>query len=231
VLGRRPDPDPRDHNYPLRAVLTLLEPERRRAPWRRYRTLYQGFTGTCVGHAWRGMIEAAPMMRKPDYPPDAFTIYKGCLAHDPWPDNDHELGLPDSGLQFGTSVRAGAKYLKERGIIGSYHWADGAETVGDFVTRRDGSPVVMGTNWYATMGDPDPKTGVVKLGGYVAGGHAWMVRWYYRSKGLFLCTNSWGAAWGLNGEFLIAGEDLERLILEDGEACCGLEAATLPRAA
>jgi hypothetical protein len=221
-LGRLHAPDPRDRNYQLRRVLSLLEPARRSQPWRRYRTLNQGETGTCVGHAWRAWYEMAPKMRRPHQGIGAMDIYRRAVLVDEWESNNAEAMGPESGLVSGTSVRAGAKVLQEYGLLGSYAWAWDADTVADYVTRRDGSSVVLGTNWYESMFHPGP-TGMVRVSGRVVGGHAWVVRWYYRGMGVFLATNSWGASWGKNGEFRIAGEDLERLLREDGEAACGLE--------
>src|SRR5688572_17376739 len=208
-LGRLHAPDPRDRNYQLRRVLSLLEPARRSMPWRRYRTLNQGETGTCVGHAWRAWYEMAPKMRREGVGHDAYLIYRRAVLLDEWPENDHEAYAAESLLQSGTSVRAGAKAMQNAGHLRSYVWADTAEQVGDYVTRRDGSPVVMGTNWTDSMFHPGP-TGMVRVTGRVVGGHAYVIRWYYRSIGVFLATNSWGPNWSRNGEFRIAGEDLDR---------------------
>jgi C1A family cysteine protease len=42
-------------------------------------------------------------------------------------------------------------------------------------------------------------------------------------RGLALCSNSWSDFWGKSGDFYVSFRDMERLILEDGEACTALE--------
>jgi hypothetical protein len=224
-LGRLYVPDERDQNYPLRAMMTK-KPERRKRPWNRPRVLDQGATGTCVGHAWRLWLEMAPRLHPPEYGVPAFDIYRAAVLLDEWRQNDGEARRPDDDLQFGTSVRAGAKVMQQLGAIGEYRWAYDAATIADFVTRRDGSPVVVGTNWYEGMMRPDPRSGRISLGGSVVGGHAWLVRWFNERDMVFTGVSSWGRAWGLDGQFFIRYEDLDRLVKEQGEACCGVELAT-----
>jgi hypothetical protein len=128
-FGRIAAPDPRDRSYPMQALLAK-RPERRARPWSRPRVLDQGATGTCVGHAWRLRLEMAPRLHPPTYGMPAFGIYRAALLLDEWGDNDREAELPDDRLQFGTSVRAGAKVMQQAGYIGEYRWAFDAATNG-----------------------------------------------------------------------------------------------------
>jgi hypothetical protein len=73
---------------------------------------------------------------------------------------------------------------------------------------------------------PDPRTGRVDLSGGVLGGHAWLVRWFDERAMTFTGVSSWGRAWGRDGQFFIRYDDLDRLVKENGEACCGVELAT-----
>jgi hypothetical protein len=168
----------------------------------------------------------APKLHPAEYGLPAFDIYRAAVLLDEFKQNDAEAHETDPAkLQGGTSVRAGAKAMAAQGYIGGYRWATDAATVADYVTRTDGSPVVMGTNWYGGMFTPDPRTGRVALSGGNQGGHAWLVRWFNPSAMTFTGISSWGAEWGRAGQFEIRFEDLERLIHEDGEACCGVELA------
>src|SRR4051812_8573314 len=174
-LGRRHAPDPRDRLYPAQLVLDRMSPKRRTVPWKRPRVLDQGQTGTCIGHGWRGWFEGEPTMHRPDEGRDAFAIYRQAILLDEWPDNDVEETKPNEQLEAGSSVRAGAKAMQADGYIGSYVWATSAAQIADFVTRVDGSPVVVGTRWYKGFFTPDPKTGIVRMTGGIAGGHCWVV--------------------------------------------------------
>jgi hypothetical protein len=126
-FGRRFAADPRDRNYLMRRMLpdarTLALPTRK--TWGINKTaLDQGNTGTCVGHAWRNFLRCAPI-RTVRRDPSPFDIYRSAVLKDPWADNDDEANLPDgdSGLDVGTSVRAGAEAVTGFGLLKSYVWA------------------------------------------------------------------------------------------------------------
>lgn len=233
-LGRIHVPDDRDCLYPIGLVLDRLSPARRTTPWKRTRVLDQGQTGTCVGHGWRGWYENEPKLHAPTDGPDAFAIYRRAVRLDEWPDNDADATAPQDQLQAGSSVRAGAKAMQADGLIGSYVWATKASEIADYVTRVDGSPVVVGTNWYRSMFEPNPKTGLVRVAGGLAGGHCWVVNWWDGKH--FTGYTSWGQdfgikdADGIGGEFTFTAATLNRLLREDGEACCGVEIAVAPAA-
>lgn len=223
-LGRRAAPDERDAGYPLRALLT---PVTRRLPlklWPLFRTvLDQGPHGTCVGHGWEHWMMAAPTVKKdPDRPPTALNIYAGACANDEWSDND------DGGLDFGTSVRGGAKWLQSEGHIGAYHWSATADEAADWIAGADsegrpiGGPLVIGVNWYDRMFTPD-REGIVRVGGTIAGGHCVTLLGYSDKRGEFYGANSWGIGWGRHGRFWLPAEVLERLLSEGGEAVAAVE--------
>jgi hypothetical protein len=233
-LGRIHAPDNRDCLYPASLVLDRLSTKRRSTPWKRARVLDQGQTGTCVGHGWRGWFENEPTFHGASDGPDAFTIYRRAVLLDELLDNDSDATAPQDQLQSGSTVRAGAKAMQEAGLIGSYVWASMAKQIADYVTRMDGSPVVVGTNWYRGMFRPDAQ-GRVKMTGGVAGGHCWVVNWW--DGRLFQCYTSWGQDFGLKdadgigGVFLLSTGQLDRLIREQGEACCGVEIVMAPKPA
>jgi hypothetical protein len=208
-LGRIAAPDSRDRLHLMAAVLIPAAP---RPAFRYYASggvLDQGPTSSCVGHAWRAWMSAAPVMTKAG--PDAFKIYDEAKFVDEWPGEDYD----------GTSVRGGAKVLYTAGYIASYVWAWDAETVADFILSGQGT-VVMGTEWTYAMFEPDAK-GFLHPTGPIAGGHAWLLVGYSRTRGVFRMQNSWGREWSQNGRAWITGEDLQTLIRWDGEAAAAVE--------
>lgn len=192
-------------------MAAVLQPAAPRPAYRYFRTgsvLDQGPTPSCVGHAWAGFLMAAPVMSKGV---DPFAIYRGAQDNDEWPGNDYE----------GSSVRGGAKYLQSQGRLSRYVWAWDAETVADFILSGQGS-VVVGTVWTNAMFTPDDK-GFLHPTGPIAGGHAWLLVGYNRTRGVFRMLNSWGSSWGDSGRAWITGEDLQTLLRWDGEAAATVE--------
>jgi hypothetical protein len=225
-FGRRYAPDERDRNFLMRRMLADVRavtlPVRK--TWGINATaLNQGETGTCVGHAWRNFLRCAPI-RTEKGGPSPFDIYRSAVSKDPWPDNDDEAQLTDGdqGLDFGTSVRAGAEAVTEFGRLKSYVWSFELQPVIEWVLTQ--GPVVLGTNWYSSLSRPDAE-GIARIQptASVVGGHAYLLRGVDTRRALARCSNSWGEDWGLSGEFFLPFRDLERLIHEDGEACSAVE--------
>ena len=232
-FGRRFAPDDRDRNFLMRRMLTdarsLTLPPRK--TWSISSTaLNQGNTGTCVGHAWRNFLRCAPI-RTERGGPSAFDVYRSAVLKDPWKDNDNEGQLPDgdSGMDSGTTVRAGAEAITSFGRLKSYVWAFALQPAVEWVLTM--GPVVLGTNWYSSLSQPDAE-GVVRItaNAGVVGGHAYLWRGVDTRRALALCSNSWGDNWGRSGDFKLPFRDLERLIHEDGEACSAVEQRLQPKA-
>jgi hypothetical protein len=202
--------DPQDKDYPMRAAIDMaVEP---RPPWQSPPALDQGSEGSCVGFGSTHMLAAAPWMHPLTYD-FARGIYVEAKTVDEWQGEDYE----------GTSVRAGMKVLQSRGLITEYLWTTSAETVRDYVYRR--SAVVMGTNWYDRMMEPDEE-GMVYPEGAAVGGHCWLVLGHSEARNAFRCLNSWGTGWGQKGRFWLSWEAFKFLLEEDGgEACSPLEVA------
>lgn len=223
-FGRLHVPDARDAAYPMRAAL-------RPAPLpvsRYYKTgalpLDQGQTGTCTAHSAVGFLMAAPMMTKAV--PSPFDIYRDTVANDEFEENDVEAQYSDAMLQMGTSVRATVQTLRRRGYIKSFVWAESTDDMAKWLLTGKGT-VMLGTDWHWNMSDLDSQ-GVARLGGGIAGGHAYLCIGYNRITRMFRCMNSWGRSFGSVGRFWITHDDMGVLLAAAGEACAAVEQHVAP---
>lgn len=212
-LGRRHAADDRDREFPMAlAFAEPAAPPARRVRWWNDTAVWldQGATSMCVGYSWCHWLADGPVTQRIRVAPK--WVYDRAQALDEWDGTDYD----------GTTVRAGAKALTERGAIGSYLWAWDADTVVRAIL--DVGPVVVGTNWYNSMFDPaasgqltvDPSSGV-------AGGHAYLLNGASLDTGRVRVKNSWGRGWGRNGRAWMTIPDLNHLIAEQGEACLAVE--------
>lgn len=239
-LGRRHAPDPRDAQYPMRAVLpTAVLPAYRY--WAGSRVHLNQTGDTCVANAWTHLVCDSPHShRLADVDADnpgwripgsvswgagyvdaqsGETGFRGYLYGQAQQIDE----FSDTPPQGGTSVRAGAKVLQELGVIASYHWAAGIADLVDAVLLY--GPVIVGTSWYESMFTPVGADAILTISGAVAGGHAWKIDGYNQQTQLFRMKNSWGSGWGLNGYAHISADDVARLVFdEQGEGCIAVEA-------
>lgn len=209
-LGRLVAKDRRDTQFLLKALLPVEVPRKPRKTWRLSWKGNQGTTSMCVGYGWHGLLRAAPIVQRK---PSPIEIYQGAQRNDEWPGEDYE----------GSSVRGGAKALQASGQIKAYGWAFDVATVLAWLATH--GPVVIGTHWYKGMFTPDAD-GVVTPKGDLAGGHCYLAIGYDDKRGMILCQNSWGNAWGKKGRFYMRYADMDRLIKNDGEACTPTEPVT-----
>lgn len=217
-LGRRFSPDERDSAFPMSRIVQAETPTRAWRYWHQGGWWGdQGAKPQCVAYAWLHWLEDGPVTHRDTPPPveDPTATYRAAQRIDEWPGESYD----------GTSVRAGAKVLKQLGYISSYLWAWDAPTVIRAVLTS--GPVVMGTWWYDSMFRPDAD-GFVRVAGSRVGGHAWVVNGVNVERGVVRCKNSWGREWGRRGNFWLSIADLDRLISEQGEACIASERRLSP---
>lgn len=137
-------------------------------------------------------------------------LYQAAQEVDDFPGHDYA----------GTTVRAGAKILQERGLISNYWWAWDVDTIVNALLTV--GPVVVGTRWYQSMYQPD-KQGVLKVEGQPIGGHAYLLNGVSKTSRRVRLKNSWGIEWGQKGMAWLSFDDLGRLLAENGEACLAAE--------
>lgn len=215
-FGRIESPDIRDELFPVSSILptTSFITEKYWYPdgwWGN-----QGQTTHCVAFSWLHWIEDGPVVQdfdakrvKPMVDPKAF--YTACRDRDGIPGTDY----------LGTSVRAGAKVLKELGLITEYRWATNINEV--INTLLNVGPMVVGTKWFKNMNTPNAK-GIIDIGGTQDGGHAYVLNGIDTKKGYIRIKNSWGRdTWGVQGHAFIKIDDFQKLLASRGEACIALE--------
>jgi Papain family cysteine protease len=213
-----PNFDPESKEFPIRTAVP--NQIRRNKLWRTGPILDQGREGACVGFGWTAEALSTPVAvdlsrLKADAPEDptafAHRIYKRAQQLDGWAGENYS----------GTSVLAGAKAMREMGLIKEFRWAFNIADVIDGIIHK--GPVVLGIPWH--MGMYDAPDGVLRLSGENVGGHCITAVGYKVSSeklngedGIIL-QNSWGTDWGINGLAIIRTSELAGLLDNYGEAC------------
>lgn len=168
-------------------------------------------TSQCVGFAWVHLLEDAPVYQEPPHPCIAPSrIYTLAKLVDEWQGEDYE----------GTSVRAGAKVLRNLGFLTGYAFTRNLTTLINAVLE-DG-PVVLGTDWLEGMLEPNSR-GIIHATGKSVGGHAYLINGVSLITNTFRIKQSWGRDWGQNGHAYLPIEELTYLLNANGEACRPVE--------
>jgi C1A family cysteine protease len=214
-LGRLPQPDKRNANYPM--PMRDVPPGVRRRMWNAGEVLDQGATPQCVGYAGYGWLEGGPVInRRMTFSPT--DLYHMAQDNDEWPGHDYD----------GSSTLGLMKALKQLGYVNTYVWATDADTLAKWILTT--GPVLIGVNWYLDFFTPNVENGFIEIGGEIVGGHELRVIGVDLdkscpdgSKGAFRFVNSWGRGWGTQGRAYLSIKDLDRLLQEDGEAVTAIE--------
>lgn len=116
----------------------------------------------------------------------------------------------------------------ELGHLSEYRWALNADDAVAAISVL--GPVVIGTAWYSGMDNTD-SNGFVHVSGRLRGGHCVLLRGVIDDpvRGwVLLGTNSWGASWGVGGNFKLTSADLQKLINAQGEVCVPVVRVVVP---
>jgi hypothetical protein len=204
--------DDKSRDFPIRALV----PERPRSyTWKCDTWLDQGSEGACVGFGWSHELAAKPKVI-PVQDTSARMLYEAAKKLDEHPGENYE----------GTSVLAGAKAVLATGYMTEYRWAFGLQDL--ILAVGHAGPAVLGLNWYTSMFRPN-SNGFLVPNNDLAGGHCILCNGVNVKGQYFTVHNSWGKDWGNNGEAKISFLDMNRLLLEDGEACVPLTRILHPK--
>ena len=201
-FGRLKSFDQRSRNYPIRKLVRGLEPVTKL--WSCGKVLDQGSEGSCVGHGIAHDLIAEPTTMLWVDHAYARELYLLAQTLDEWPGEDYE----------GTSVNAGFKAAKQKGLCTGWRWSfTHLDTqLGIAYTR----PGVAGTNWMTGMMELD-SNGFIHATGYNEGGHCYLYVGVNPTEQYFTIHNSWGSGWGIKGRAKISFDDYELLRSNDGE--------------
>ena len=209
-LGHVPTIDDGDFKYPMSPHVGEIDgdPMTMTQVYALGPIMDQGETQSCVGHGWTLFITSAPRLTSPG--PDPYRIYHQAQKLDDTPGEEP--------LYYGTSVRAGAKVMQQQNLIkGDYVWAEDVRVLWKFILTR--GPVVLASDWYLGMNKVDKK-GFVNVSGERNGGHCFLCYGVSSEDRAFVCANSWGKKWGLDGTFLLRYDDARQLFFQKSLVAC-----------
>lgn len=215
-LGRHLHHDPKSLDYPISQFLDPTKPLKTKTHRRYIPPLDQGNLGSCTGNACAGMLASSPLhttLKKGIKITEdvAVALYSKATMLDPFPGT-----YPPKDT--GSSTLGVLKAAQSMGYITSYYWGFG---VGDMrLTVDQIGPVIVGTNWYEGMDNPDGE-GHIHTTGQVRGGHEYEIIGIDVLRQAFLMENSWGAGWGRAGRAFISWHDMDKLLSEGGEVGIG----------
>lgn len=213
-FGRLFASDPRDQNFLIANSPLYSTSELRVRYWEDNQWWGdQGQTSECVAYAWIHWLEDGPVYQAnaphPILQPN--PLYKEAQRIDEWPGENYN----------GTSVRAAAKILQNRGFIRNYFWTTDVNVLANTILNT--GPVVAGTWWTTGMMKPNRTTGLITATGKLLGGHAYVINGVDMNRRLFRIKNSWGRGWGFQGSAVISFNDMSRLMRMQGEICLAQE--------
>lgn len=219
-LGRIKLHDPQSRNHQVR-----LTPIEGRNIWHPMNALHvdQFYTGGCVGFSATNMLNCSAAWRSRVKFNDLIRYGRAgrtYLGHDDGLENYHQATVYDPfdwiypPTDEGSSAIGVMKWWHQAGIITGYDWAFGFQA---FLSGLQRQPILVGTEWFEDMFQPDRLYRVAPTGPSV-GGHEYLatqVNWTTRYIGF---ENSWGESWGKGGRFYISFDNFEQLLANDGDA-------------
>jgi len=186
----------------------------------------QGATGSCVGQACVSAIEELDNKDKEYTEASALFVYYTARAIRGWETRDEGAIIRDAiKAMAGTGVASQIKWPfseskvnekpsdeayedGKKKVIGDYYRIDGPNKVYEMkYALAAGYPVVFGISIYQSFESDFVKhTGIVPIplpSERLLGGHAIKAVGYNDLSKWFICQNSWGTFWGVNGFFYL----------------------------
>jgi hypothetical protein len=207
ALGRLVEHDPQSKVYPARRAARP-----RTVLWDHHApVLDQGDLGSCTGNALAQCLNTTkfaasrPKRRYLDESYARLLYAKATVLDDfpgQWPTND-----------TGSSGLAVAKAGVALGYLSAYQHAFGFVHFAEAIQLQ---PVIIGSNWYDAMFEPDTR-GFVKPVGEIAGGHEYLALGINYAGQYVTCLNSWSDQWGSRGRFRLTFADFSTLLQQDGD--------------
>jgi hypothetical protein len=213
-----------DHDIRSRSFAHEQKLARKTVLWAHHApVLDQGRLGSCTGNALAQCLNSdyfAPVLEKvnkgqPLLEYDAVGFYSLATKLDGIPGNTYP---PKDGGSSGLGV---CKAGKKLGYLTAYRHCFSFTS---FLSALQTQPLIVGTEFYAGMEDPD-KTGFVKPTGDLLGGHEYVALGVDYGLQQLTFLNSWGKNWGVNGRFRMSFESFETLLSRQGDATIPIGAA------
>ncbi len=213
-LGRLIKFDELSRNYPIDKHGLKTTRKLRSYTWRCNEMFDQGNSGACVAFAVAHELAAWPSeVRGLTHDFIMKDIYWDAQRIDPWGGGIY----PGANPRYeGTSVLAGAKVAVRLGYATEYRWAFSTDEA--LYGLGHHGPAILGINWSAQMSRPDAD-GRMRIGGRNIGGHAILAKAVNMKTERVTLLNTWGRAWGLDGECYVTFEDFNTLLHDQGECC------------
>lgn len=200
--------DVRNEKFLLKDSLPLMAaPAVGPAPWkptskrhRQYAYFDQGQTPECTGYGSVTLLATADPFNKP--PLTGHEWYLKNVAF------DQANGRHYDG---GATVTAAMEVGRALGFYTEYRWAYELRTMQEAILV---GALIAGTYWYDSMFTRDAE-GIVKVPGPTErtdSGHLYTLRGYDAKRDLWTVANTWG-----DGDYLIPGDLMYRLVREEGE--------------
>ena len=124
----------------------------------------------------------------------------------------------EPGNENGSTCRTVAKVGQKLGRMTNYAFASSIDEMVYWILNH--GPVIIGIPWTYDMMTPDANNTIHPTGD-IAGGHCCVINAKYEDS-MARLRNSWGI-WGINGEAMIALDDLAKLFRNGGEIIAAIE--------
>lgn len=192
-LGWKPGRGTNPQAYRAAAVLPKrISPDIRRRRWNANGWWGdQGSTSQCVIYSWLHAIHDGPVT--PKHPVKSSYVKPIVLPDTLYQEGQGIDGTPIGDVESGLTCEAGARVMRNHGLIGEYRWAETVDEIVKWLLTV--GPVLRGSNWYWDDFEPSP-SGLLTLTGGIAGGHQTKGDGADRDQELVWFKNSWGRVWG-----------------------------------